>query len=99
MLRVGSDVWIGIRSLILSGVEVGHGAVIGGGSVVTKDVEPYEMVAGVPAERIGWRFDEDTRKELLDIAWWDWPDEKITDNKRFFNTDLRDADDITGLIT
>lgn len=52
---IGNDVWLGAKSMVLPGVKVGEGAVVGGGSVVTKDVKPYTIVAGVPAKEIGKR--------------------------------------------
>lgn len=74
---IGNDVWIGYEALILSGVRVGNGAVVGARSVVTRDVEPYSIVAGNPARHVRFRFDEATVKALEAIAWWDWPMEKI----------------------
>ena len=74
---IGNDVWIGYGSTIMSGVKVGDGAVIGACSVVTKDVKPYEIVAGNPAKFIKKRFDDEVITQLLDIAWWNWPIEKI----------------------
>lgn len=74
---IGNDVWIGMDALILSGVTIGDGAVIGARAVVTKDVPPYAIVAGNPAKIIRYRFDEETIRKLLEISWWDWPDEKI----------------------
>jgi acetyltransferase-like isoleucine patch superfamily enzyme len=68
---IGSDVWIGHDSTIMSGVNIGHGAVIGARAVVTKNVAPYEIVAGVPAKVIGFRFDEPMRQRLLELEWWD----------------------------
>lgn len=76
-VAIGNDVWIGRNSLILSGVNIGDGAIIGAGSVVTKDVHPYAIVAGNPAKMIRYRFDEKTIERLLKMAWWNWPDEKI----------------------
>jgi len=70
--RVGHDVWIGHGAIIMPGVSLGHGAVIGSGAIVTKDVEPYQVVAGVPAKPIRKRFSEQTIEQLLQIAWWDW---------------------------
>jgi len=67
---VGSDVWIGTNTIILPGVKVGNGAVIGAGSIVTKDVKPYEVVAGNPAKHIKWRFNKSVRKKLLKLQWW-----------------------------
>ena len=76
-ITVGSDVWIGYDAMVVGGVTLGDGAVIAARALVTKDVAPYEIVGGVPARHIGWRFDEQTREALLKIAWWDWPVEKV----------------------
>ena len=77
---IGNDVWIAAGAQVLHKVTVGDGAVIGGGAVVTKDVPPYAIVAGVPARIIKFRFDEKTIADLLDIKWWDWPEEVILAN-------------------
>jgi virginiamycin A acetyltransferase len=77
---IGSDVWIGNSVTIMPGVKIGDGAVIGTGSVVTKDVEPYAIVASNPAKLIRKRFDDDTISFLLELKWWDWPIEKIAAN-------------------
>ncbi len=74
---VGNDVWIGYEAVILSGVTIGDGAIIGARAVVTKDVPPYTIVAGVPAKPIRKRYDEQTIARLEQIRWWDWPEEKI----------------------
>ncbi len=74
---VGHDVWIGHSVIILSGVTIGNGAVVGAGSVVTKNVEPYCIVAGNPARYIRRRFDEMSSQALESIAWWHWSDEKM----------------------
>ncbi|MOA13673.1 Chloramphenicol acetyltransferase [compost metagenome] len=68
---IGNDVWLCTDCTILSGVTVGHGAVVACGAVVTRNVEPYSIVAGNPAKHIRWRFDEAARQALLDAAWWD----------------------------
>ncbi|MEN9472257.1 MAG: hypothetical protein RLZZ495_346, partial [Pseudomonadota bacterium] len=73
----GSDVWLCANCTLLSGITIGHGAVIGTGAVVTKDVEPYSVVAGNPAQPIRWRFDEATRRALLESAWWDWEEQEL----------------------
>jgi chloramphenicol O-acetyltransferase type B len=76
-ITIGSDVWIGEHAIILSGVTVGHGAVIGAYSVVGSDVDPYAIMIGNPAEILRYRFSRQQCDALLDIAWWDWPDEKL----------------------
>jgi acetyltransferase-like isoleucine patch superfamily enzyme len=77
---IGNDVWIAEGAVILSGVKIGDGAVIGGQSVVTKDVAPYAVVSGNPAALIKKRFDDETIEKLLAIQWWNWPIEKIRKN-------------------
>lgn len=77
---IGNDVWIGYEAVILAGVTIGNGAIIGARAVVTKDVPPYTIVGGVPAKPIKKRFDNKTISELLDIQWWNWPDETIAQN-------------------
>jgi acetyltransferase-like isoleucine patch superfamily enzyme len=74
---IGSDVWLGHGSVILSGVTIGSGAVVGASSVVSRDVPPYAIVAGNPATVVRYRFAEDQIAALLRIAWWDWPMDKI----------------------
>ena len=77
---IENDVWIGAKSTIMSGVRICNGAVIGGGSVVTKDVPPYAIVAGNPAKVVKMRFSEIQIKELLNISWWNWEEDKIKEN-------------------
>lgn len=74
---IGNDVWIGAHTLIKGGVKISDGAVIGMGSVVTKDVGPYEIWAGNPARLIRKRFDDETIEKLISVKWWLWDDEKI----------------------
>jgi phosphonate metabolism protein (transferase hexapeptide repeat family) len=74
---IGHDVWIGHAAIILPGISVGHGAVIAAGAVVTKDVEPYAVVAGVPARLIKWRFPKSIRTQMIKLAWWDWEHDKL----------------------
>jgi len=78
-IDIGHDVWIGTRALILSGVNIGSGAVVGAGSVVTKDVEPYSIVVGNPAKHIKYRFPKKIIERLLEIKWWnlDRDDERL----------------------
>lgn len=66
-----NDVWIGVNAIILDGVRIGDGAIIGANSVVTKDVEPYSIVGGVPARLIRKRFSDDIIDALIKLKWWD----------------------------
>jgi acetyltransferase-like isoleucine patch superfamily enzyme len=68
---IGSDVWIGVSSIIKSGITIGVGSVIGAGSIVTKDVPPYSIVVGVPAKIIKYRFDNDLIAQLIESKWWE----------------------------
>lgn len=77
---VGNDVWIGREATIMPGVTIGDGAVVGAHSVVTKDVEPYAVVAGNPARQVRVRFDPEAVDRLLAVRWWDWPVETITEH-------------------
>ncbi|WP_455476677.1 DapH/DapD/GlmU-related protein [Bartonella sp. B41] len=74
---VGHDVWIGRGAVVLPGIKIGHGAIIGANAVITKDVEPYAIVAGVPAKLLRMRFSDNVIQILLDMAWWNWPLDKI----------------------
>ena len=76
---IGNDVWLGSDSKILSGVHIGNGCVVSANAVVTKDVEPYTIVGGVPAKIIGKRFDDETIQKLEEIQWWNWDKEYIYD--------------------
>lgn len=94
--EIGNDVWIAANVCICRGVKIGDGAVIGAGAVVTRDVPPYAVVAGVPAKVMKYRFDEDTVKRLLEIKWWDFPDEVIRENMHLFNAKMNN-EVLTGL--
>ncbi len=74
---LGSDVWTGFGCWVVSGVHIGHGAVVAAGAVVTKDVPPYAIVGGNPARVIRYRHTEEQREALLDIRWWDWPEDEV----------------------
>jgi acetyltransferase-like isoleucine patch superfamily enzyme len=74
---IGNDVWIGTEAMIMSGVTIGDGAVVGARSLVSRDVEPYSIVAGNPARLVRMRFSEATVKRLLDLRWWELRDEEI----------------------
>ena len=77
-VTIGNDVWLGSGCIILSGVTVGHGAVVAARAVVTRDVAPYTVVAGNPARPLRQRFDPDTVAALLASAWWDRPHAEVT---------------------
>ena len=74
---IGNDVWISENVTILSGVNIGDGAIIANNSHVVKDVEPYSLVGGNPAKFIKYRFTKEQIDKLLKIKWWNWSDEKI----------------------
>jgi|GEM_PF-617707 len=76
-VTIGNDVWIGSNVTILPGVTVSDGAIVGAGSVVSRDIEPYAIAVGCPAETISFRFEAEIRNKLLKTKWWDWPEEKI----------------------
>jgi chloramphenicol O-acetyltransferase type B len=83
--EIGNDVWIGRRAIIMPGIRIGDGAVVGAGSIVTKDVASYAIVAGNPARFIRSRFTDAQIESLLEIRWWEWSDEKIiAEQPRFF---------------
>jgi acetyltransferase-like isoleucine patch superfamily enzyme len=90
-ILIGNDVWIGLGVTILSGVNIGDGAVVASQSVVTKDVPPYAIVAGNPAQIIKFRFSQDIIQELLRIQWWNWKLQKIVTNVDLLNgTDVQE---------
>lgn len=87
---IGNDVWIGCNVTILAGVKIGNGSIIGAGAVVTHDVEPYSIVAGVPAKLIRYRFEKDTIEKLNQICWWNWDDDTIKSNLNIFEKKLNE---------
>lgn len=96
---IENDVWIGTNAVVLRDVHIGTGAVIGAGAVVTRDVEPYSIVVGVPAKPIRRRFDDSIIDDLLSIRWWDWSIEDIRRHKDIiFNTRI-DSDAVSRLKT
>ena len=74
---IGNDVWIGTEAIIMPGVTIGHGAVIGTRALVTRDVEPYTIIGGNPGKPIRKRFADDQIAMLLEMAWWDWPEDRL----------------------
>jgi phosphonate metabolism protein (transferase hexapeptide repeat family) len=76
-VSIGHDVWVGHGAIIQGGVKIGNGAIIGSGAVVTRSIEPFTIVTGVPARPMRKRFDEQTIERLELLAWWDWPHDKL----------------------
>jgi virginiamycin A acetyltransferase len=87
-IDIGNDVWLGAKVVVVSGVTIGDGAVVGAGSVVTSDVPPYAVVAGAPARVLKYRFAEPVRLRLLELKWWDWPEERIRRNRTLFEGEI-----------
>lgn len=84
-INIGNDVWIGSDVRILNNVKIGHGAIVALGSIVTKDVPDYAIVAGVPARVIKYRFSNDNVKSLLKINWWDLESHIIENHYKDFH--------------
>lgn len=84
---IGNDVLLGHESLIMSGVKIGDGAIVGARALVTKDVPPYAIVAGVPARIIRYRFDTKVINKLLNIKWWNWTEKKIHNEVGMLSSD------------
>jgi phosphonate metabolism protein (transferase hexapeptide repeat family) len=87
-VEIGHDVWLGHGVLVLAGVAIGTGAAVGAGAVVTKDIPPYAIAVGVPAQVIKYRFDADTVAQIMNTRWWDW--DRRTLEERF--NDLLDPE-------
>jgi len=75
-ISLGSDVWIGTQSVVLSGATISDGAVIGANSVVNSFVPPYAIAVGSPAKVVKYRFSDQLIRRLLTLKWWDWGDEE-----------------------
>ncbi len=76
---IGHDTWIGAGAMIKPEVTLGHGAVVAAGAVVTKDVEPYTIVAGTPAKTLRLRQPRDIAERMIALAWWDWSHDTLRD--------------------
>lgn len=84
-IKIGNDVWIGANVILLDGIIVGNGAIIGAGSVVTKNVNEYEIVGGVPAKKIRSRFSDEIKFKIKETEWWNWTIPKLKREAKFFN--------------
>lgn len=98
VIRIGNDVWVGHGVIVLAGVEVGDGAILAAGSVVTKNIEPYTIVAGNPAKPIRKRFSGKIIEELLLLKWWDLPEDQILKLKPLFLKNLDEVESIQDFI-
>lgn len=90
-VTIGHDVWLGSQAMILSGVSIGHGAVVAARAVVTRDVPPYAIVAGNPARLVRLRLPEAQIERLLETRWWDLPPERIAPLLPMLMSDRVDA--------
>ncbi len=97
-VKIGNDVWIGHGAIVLSGITIGDGCIIGAGSVVTRDVEPYSVVAGNPAKLLRKRFSDGIISELLELKWWDKTPDELRNMSKFFHTDLSMVQSIYDII-
>lgn len=88
-VTIGNDVWIGDGCYIKAGVTIGSGAIVGAHSVVTRDVEPYTIVAGVPARLLRNRFSKEIADSLLNLAWWNWSDDIILSYADYFDNPVK----------
>jgi len=86
---IGNDVWIGESVIIIDGVTIGTGSIIAAGAVVTKDVEPYSIVGGVPAKLIRFRFEKDLVHKLLNSKWWELNETEFINNISTFNSSVK----------
>ena len=83
---IGHDTWLGHGAQVRPEVSIGHGAVVAGGAIVTRDVAPYMIVAGIPAKPLRPRFSEDVAARMEEMAWWDWPHERLETSLQDFQT-------------
>ena len=92
--KVGNDVWIGANAIVMGGINIGNGAVIAAGAVVTKDVPPYAIVGGIPAKIIRFRFEEPVRNALEQSKWWEKEDLYLKGKIELFHTNKIDINNL-----
>lgn len=93
---IEADVWIGEGAKLRAGVRIGVGAVIGAGSLVTKDIPPYSVAVGIPSKTIKYRFTEDVRKKLIESSWWIFNEEELQALSSYFNDPIKFIDAINN---
>ncbi|MDD9720438.1 chloramphenicol acetyltransferase [Sulfitobacter sp. PR48] len=85
-VQIGHDTWLGHGAQVRPEVTIGHGAVIAGGAIVTRDVPPYMIVAGIPAVPLRARFSDSIAERMMALAWWDWPHVRLRETLQDFRT-------------
>lgn len=90
-VKIGNDVWIGVKAMIMGGVTIGDGAVVGAGAIVTKDIPPFAIVGGCPAKIIRYRFPDDVIEKLEATRWWTLEDKILKDNIALFQEPVDDS--------
>jgi acetyltransferase-like isoleucine patch superfamily enzyme len=95
-VKIGNDVWIGTKVIIMGGVKIGNGAIIGAGSIVTRDLPDYSIAVGVPAKVKKFRFDKPIIDKLQEINWWDFPEEKLKEKIKLFQIENFTLDDLNN---
>ncbi len=84
-IEIGHDVWIGSRAVIMGGVKIGNGAIVAACAVVTKDVEPYSIVGGVPARHIKYRIPKEKITSIEKTQWWNQSEDWLRENFKLFH--------------
>lgn len=97
-VTIGNDVWIGVRAIILGGKTIGDGAVIAAGAIVTKNVPPYAVVAGVPAKVVRYRFPQEVIDRLEALQWWNLPDKVLQESIALFQSNEIDINALEKLV-
>lgn len=96
-VTIGNDVWIGVEVIVMGGIKVGNGAIIGAGSIVTKNIPDYAVVVGVPAKIIKYRFEQPIIEKLMTIKWWNFPEDKLKRKLNLFQKEQLSLDDLKKL--